>query len=344
MKIGILTGGGDCPGLNPTIRGFVLKGLDYGFEIYGIREGWKGLVKGIVEEKPLDADRVDELIYQGGTTLRSSRTNPFKDEAQLTAVKDNIRKFGFEAIVALGGEDTLGVASKLWTQHNIKTVGIPKTMDNDLSETDYTFGFDTAVGVNVECMDRLRDTARSHGRVMVLEVMGRHAGWVAFHTAIAGGADWVLLPEIPADYAAMCDHLKAAYARKGYALVVASEGTELPRAIDAPQELDAFGHVLLGERRVGETVADEIEKRTGYETRSAVTGHIQRGGAPSAFDRVLASRLGIRAAQCVKDGEFGKMVALRGTDIVTVDIEKAVGTLRVVPVELYNSVTALFNK
>ena len=343
MKIGILTGGGDCPGLNPTIRGFVMKGLDYGFEIYGVREGWKGLVQGFVEEKPMDMARVEELIYQGGTTLRSSRTNPFKDPEQLAAVKCNIRKFGFEAIVALGGEDTLGVASKLWKE-GIPTVGIPKTMDNDLSETDYTFGFDTSVGVNVEAVDRLRDTARSHGRVMVLEVMGRHAGWVAFHTGIAGGADWILLPEIEADYAAMCEHIKVAYARKGYALVVASEGTELPHSLETEQQLDAFGHVLLGERRVGETVADEIEKRTGFETRSAVTGHIQRGGPPSAFDRVLASRLGIRAAQCVYEKDYGKMVALRGTDIVTVDMEKAVGTLRTVPIELYRSVAALFNK
>lgn len=343
MKIGILTGGGDCPGLNPTIRGFVMKGLDYGFEIYGVKQGWKGLVQGLVEPQPMDVARVEELIYQGGTTLRSSRTNPFKDAEQLAAVRCNIQKFGFEAIVALGGEDTLGVASKLWKE-GIPTVGIPKTMDNDLSETDYTFGFDTSVGVNVECVDRLRDTARSHGRVMVLEVMGRHAGWVAFHTGIAGGADWILLPEIEADYAAMCEHLKVVYARKGYALVVASEGTELPHAVEAEQELDAFGHVLLGERRVGETVADEIEKRTGFETRSAVTGHIQRGGPPSAFDRVLASRLGIRAAQCVYEKDYGKMVALRGTDIVTVDIEKAVGTLRTVPVELYESVAALFNK
>jgi len=343
MKIGILTGGGDCPGLNPTIRGFVMKGLDYGFEVYGIREGWKGLVQGIVEEKQLDVARVEELIYQGGTTLRSSRTNPFKDAEQLAAVKANISKFGFEAIVALGGEDTLGVASRLWKE-GIPTVGIPKTMDNDLSETDYTFGFDTSVGVNVEAVDRLRDTARSHGRVMVLEVMGRHAGWVALHTGIAGGADWILLPEVKPDYAAMCEHLKVAYARKGYGIVVASEGTLLPDIAESEKQVDAFGHVILSDRRVGETVADEIEKRTGFETRSAVTGHIQRGGPPSAFDRVLASRLGIRAAQCVYEKDFGKMVALRGTDIVAVDIALAVGTLRTVPTELYESLTCLFSK
>ncbi len=343
MKVGVLTGGGDCPGLNPTIRGFVMKGLDYGFDIYGVREGWKGLVDGIVEEKPLDVARVEELIYQGGTTLRSSRTNPFKDADQLAAVKSNICKFGFDAIVALGGEDTLGVAAKLWKER-IPTVGIPKTMDNDLSETDYTFGFDSAVGVNVDAVDRLRDTARSHSRVIVLEVMGRHAGWVALHTGIAGGADWILLPEVPTDYDAMCRSIATAYARKGYAIVVASEGAELPDVSDTEKQLDAFGHVLLGERRVGETIADAIEKRTGFETRSAVTGHIQRGGAPSAFDRVLASRLGIRAAQCVYERDFGKMVAVRGTEIVTTEIEKAVGTLRTVPTELYESVRCLFGK
>ena len=343
MKIGILTGGGDCPGLNPAIRGFVMRGLDYGFTMHGIREGWKGLVQGIVEEKPLDVARVEEIISQGGTMLRSSRTNPYKDPAQLAAVKDNIRKFGFDAIVALGGEDTLGVASKLYKE-GIPTVGIPKTMDNDLSETDYTFGFDSAVTVDVEAVDRLRDTARSHSRIVVLEVMGRHAGWVALNAGIAGGADWILLPEMPLDLDAMTAHLKTSYARKGYGIVVASEGVELPDVADDEKKLDAFGHVILGDRNVGEFIAKEIEKRTGYETRAATTGHIQRGGAPSAFDRVLASRLGIRAAQCVYEKDWGKMVALRGTDVVPVDIDKAVGTLRTVPADLYETITTLFNK
>ncbi len=344
MKIGILTGGGDCPGLNPAIRGFVMKALDYGFEVWGIREGWKGLVQGIVEDTPLTVDRVEEIISQGGTMLRSSRTNPFKDPAQLAAVKENIQKYGFEVIVALGGEDTLGVASKLWKE-GIPTVGIPKTMDNDLSETDYTFGFDTSVGVAVDAVDRLRDTAKSHSRVMVLEVMGRHAGWVALYTGIAGGADWILLPEEKVDFEAMCAHLKATRARgKNYGIVVASEGIELPQETSGESKLDAFGHVILGERNVGEYVAAEIEKRTGFETRHAVMGHIQRGGSPSVFDRVLASRLGIRAAQCVYEQDFGKMVALHGTEIVPVDIDKAVGTLRTVPHELYETITTLFNK
>jgi 6-phosphofructokinase 1 len=345
MKIGILTGGGDCPGLNPAIRGFVMKALDYGFEVWGIREGWKGLVKGIVEEKPLTVERVEEIISQGGTMLLSSRTNPFKEAAQLAAVKENIQKYGFEVIVALGGEDTLGVASKLWKQEGIPTIGIPKTMDNDLSETDYTFGFDTSVSVAVDAVDRLRDTAKSHSRVMVLEVMGRHAGWVALYTGIAGGADWILLPEEPVDFEAMCAHLKAVRARgKNYSIVVASEGSELPSSTEEESKLDAFGHVILGERNVGETVAKEIEKRTGFETRHAVMGHIQRGGSPSVFDRVLASRLGIRAAQCVYERDFGKMVALRGNEIVPVEIDKAVGVLRTVPHELYETVRTLFNK
>jgi phosphofructokinase-like protein len=344
MKIGILTGGGDCPGLNPAIRGFVMKALDYGFEVWGIREGWKGLVEGIVEDTPLTIDRVEEILSQGGTILRSSRTNPFNAPAQLAAVKENIRRYDFDVIVALGGEDTLGVASKLWKE-GIPTVGIPKTMDNDLSETDYTFGFDTSVGVAVDAVDRLRDTAKSHSRVMVLEVMGRHAGWVALYTGIAGGADWILLPEEPVDFEAMCAHLKAIRARgKNYGIVVASEGAKLPKQAEGEQKLDAFGHEILGERNVGEHVAEAIEARTGIETRYAVMGHIQRGGSPSAFDRVLASRLGIRAAQCVYEKDFGKMVALHGTEIVPVDIEKAVGVLRTVPQELFDSVKTLFNK
>ncbi|CCW35192.1 pyrophosphate-dependent phosphofructokinase [Chthonomonas calidirosea] len=343
MKVGILTGGGDCPGLNPAIRGFVMKALDYGFAVYGIREGWKGLVNDLVDKEPLTIADVEELIDKGGTVLRSSRTNPYKDPAQLQAVKTTIQKHGFEAIVALGGEDTLGVASKLYKE-GINTVGVPKTMDNDLSETDYTFGFDSAVQVNVEALDRLRDTARSHSRVIVLEVMGRHAGWVALYTGVAGGADYILLPEVPLNVEELCTQVQRAYARKGYALVVASEGVELPEEEHKETKVDAFGHVVLGERNVGEWVAKEIEKRTGLETRSAVTGHIQRGGAPSAFDRVLASRLGVRAAQCVYERDFGKMVALHGNDIVVAPLEAAVGTLRTVPKALYDSLVPLFNK
>jgi len=344
MKIGILTGGGDCPGLNPAIRGFVLKAIDYGHEVYGIREGWKGLVKGIVDEKPLTVECVEEIISQGGTMLRTSRTNPYKDPAQTKLAHENFRKFGFDAIVALGGEDTLGVAAKLW-KDGFPTVGVPKTMDNDLSDTDYTFGFDTAVAADVEAVDRLRDTAKSHSRIIVLEVMGRHAGWVALYAAIAGGADWVLLPEEEPDLDAMCEHIKAVRARgKNYAIIVASEGAELPQFKEAEQQLDAFGHMLLGERRVGETIAKYVEEKTGFETRSAVMGHIQRGGPPTAFDRVLGTRVGIRAAQCVHEKDFGKMVAVRGTEVVPVPIDAAVGTLKVVPKELLESVRCLCSK
>jgi 6-phosphofructokinase 1 len=343
MKIGILTGGGDCPGLNPAIRGFVMQATDYGYSVYAIREGWRGLVKPIIDDTPLTINDVDEIISKGGTILRSSRTNPYKDPAQLAAVKKHIADYGFDCIAALGGEDTLGVASKLWKE-GIPTIGIPKTMDNDLSETDYTFGFDTSVGVNIEAVDRLRDTARSHMRAIVLEVMGRHAGWVALHTAVAGGADYVLLPEAPLDIDALCTQVQRAYARKKYAIVVASEGVELPDIPDSEKKVDAFGHVILADRNVGETIAKEIEKRTGIETRAAVTGHIQRGGPPSAFDRVLATRLGIRAAQCVHEKDFGKMVAIRGTEIVPASIDAATSVLKTVPNDLYATLQTLFSK
>jgi 6-phosphofructokinase 1 len=344
MKVGILTGGGDCPGLNPAIRGFVLRGLDYGFDIIGFRNGWKGLVVG--ESHPVDLDYVEDIINQGGTVLGSSRTNPFKpgNEAQLEAVLANFRKFELDALVALGGEDTLGVAHKLY-KLGLPTVGVPKTMDNDLDNTDFTFGFDSAVSVATESIDRLRDTAKSHNRVMVVEVMGRHAGWVALYAGIAGGADWILLPEVPLDIDEMCAHLVSQRARgRNYGLVVASEGTVLPHADDTEVSVDAFGHVILRERGVGEFIAKEIEARTGIETRFAVLGHIQRGGAPSVFDRVLASRLGIKAAELVKAGDFGKMSSIIGNRIVAVELERAVSQLKTVPAELYEEAKVLFTK
>lgn len=329
MKVGILTGGGDCPGLNPAIRGVVYRGLDFGFEFVGIQEGWRGLVKGIYE--PLTLETVEEIIYQGGTILGSSRTNPFKKQEDLDAVLANIKSAGFDAIVACGGEDTLGVAARLYSQHGVPTVGVPKTMDNDLNDTDFTFGFDTAASVGMEALDRLRDTARSHRRVMVLEVMGRHAGWVALYVGLAGGADWITLPEEPLDLDKMATHLNAVKARgKKYALVVASEGTEVPSESEE-KVVDAFGHVQLGERRVGEFLAKEIEKRTGWETRSAVVGHVHRGGSPTLFDRVLGMRVGVKAAELVRDKQFGQMAALVGTQVQGVDIVKATATLKTVP-------------
>jgi ATP-dependent phosphofructokinase / diphosphate-dependent phosphofructokinase len=332
MKVGILTGGGDCPGLNPAIRGVVYRGLDFGFECIGIQEGWRGLVKGNYE--PLGLKDVEEIIYQGGTMLGSSRTNPFKKEEDLQATLANIKSAGFDAIVACGGEDTLGVAARLYRDHGVPTVGVPKTMDNDLSETDFTFGFDTAASVGLEALDRLRDTARSHRRVIVLEVMGRHAGWVAWYVGLAGGADWVTIPEEPLDIEAMCAHLQAIKARgKKYGLIVASEGTEIP--MDGEEAtVDAFGHVNLSGRNVGEFLAKTIEDKIGWETRSAVVGHVHRGGSPTLFDRVLGMRVGIKAAELVRDKDFGKMAALVGTEVKGVDITKATGTLKVIPPSL----------
>ena len=340
MKVGILTGGGDCPGLNPAIRGAVYRGLDFGFSFTGILEGWRGLVDGLYE--PITLESVEEIHYQGGTILGSSRTNLFSKDEYLQAALRNIEQAGFDAIIACGGEDTLGVASKLFHQHGVPTVGVPKTMDNDLNETDFTFGFDTAAGVGMEALDRLRDTARSHRRVMVLEVMGRHAGWVAWYVGLAGGADWITLPEEALDLEAMCAHLKAVRARgKKYALVVASEGTEVA-GTEGEQEVDAFGHVMLGDRNVGDYIAKAIEERTGWQTRAAVVGHVHRGGSPTLFDRVLGMRVGIKAAELVHDRQFGQMAALKGTEVVGVPIERAVANLKTVPPELVQLVKTTF--
>lgn len=340
MKVGILTGGGDCPGLNPAIRGAVYRGADLGMQFTGIIEGWRGLVKGIYE--PLPIERVEEIIYQGGTMLGSSRTNPFKKQEDLDAVLKNIKAEGFDAIIACGGEDTLGVAARLYSEHGVPTVGVPKTMDNDLSLTDYTFGFDTAAAVGMEALDRLRDTARSHRRVMVLEVMGRHAGWVALYVGLAGGADWITLPEEKPDLDAMCAHLQKVRERgKKYGLIVASEGTEIPAA-EEEKTVDAFGHVNLGERNVGEFLAKTIQDRIGWETRSAVVGHVHRGGPPTIADRVLGMRVGMKAAELVRDKQFGKMAALQGTEIVGVSIVEATATLKTVPAELIEQVRTTF--
>lgn len=335
-----MTGGGDCPGLNAAIRAAVMRLLDYDHETVGISRGWLGLIEGLSE--PLTLERVDDIISKGGTILGSSRTNPLKKNEDLDKCLNNVKSLGLDAIVAMGGDDTLGVAVNL-QKLGTNTVGIPKTMDNDLAETDYTFGFDTAVSVAVDAVDRLRDTARSHQRVMVLEVMGRHAGWVALYTAIAGGADWALIPEVTPDLDEMCNHLVKVRARgKPYSIVVASEGIDLPQADEEGISVDAFGHVILRERGVGDFLAKEIESRTGFETRSAVLGHIQRGGSPTVFDRVLATRLGLKAAEMVNAGEFGKMSAIQANQIVSVDMERAISELKTVPIELYEEAKLLF--
>jgi 6-phosphofructokinase 1 len=326
MKIGVLTGGGDCPGINPAIRGVVFKATAFGDEVIGFEEGWKGLIEG--KARNLSIDDVDDIIGIGGTILYTSRTNPFKIEGGDKRIIENFAKFKLDALVVIGGDDTLGVALKIHQSLKLPVVGVPKTMDNDLSGTDFTFGFDTSVEVAVDALLRLRDTAKSHKRIIVLEVMGREAGWVALYTGIAGGADWTLIPEEKPDFEKMFAHLKKVYDKKGYALVVVSEGIETGEPEQA--EIDQFGHALLQKKGVCPYVADLIEKNTGISVRSAVIGHIQRGGPPTVFDRMLASRTGVKAVEMIHNGEFGKMAALSGNNIIAVPLEEVAGHLKIV--------------
>jgi 6-phosphofructokinase len=308
-----------------------MAGLDYGFEFVGLSEGWRGFVEG--NTQPLGLSEVKEIVGKGGTILGTSRTNPFKMEGAVEKCLAIYKKLKLDALVALGGEDTLGVAARFYKEHKLPVVGVPKTMDNDLSATDYTFGFDTATTIAVEAVERLRDTGRSHRRIMVLEVMGRHAGWVALFTAIASAADWVLLPERKSDIKAMCQHLKMVHDRDHVAIVVTSEAVELPGVKAEGENLDQFGHMLLKNRGLGEKVAEIVEKETGIETRSAVIGHVQRGGSPTLFDRMLGTRVGAKAAELVLQGKFGQMVALRGNEVVGVSLEEATAKLKIVPAE-----------
>jgi 6-phosphofructokinase 1 len=342
-KIGILTGGGDCPGLNPAIRGVVYASEKFGFQCVGIIDGWKGMIEGNTID--LKKEDVEYIISQGGTILGTSRTNPFKKEENVKKVLENFKLLDLYALVAIGGEDTLGVATKLYENYKLNVVGVPKTMDNDLNATDYTFGFDTAVTRAMEAAKALIDTGRSHRRVMVFEVMGRHAGWVALFTAIASAADYVCLPEKKLDPSDLIDKIKKAYARKKFALVVVSEAVEiLEEEKDAlkAQEVDQFGHVILKERGMGEKIAKFIEKNTGIETRHAVIGHMQRGGEPTLFDRILATRVGIKAAELVRDGDFGKMAALVGNEIKAVPLKDATEQLKVVDKKWFDLMDILF--
>jgi len=339
-KIGVLTGGGDCPGLNSAIRAVVVKAEEFGFEVVGIKYGWQGLIN--LDLESLNSEQVEEISSWGGTILGSSRTNPLKKEEDKKKVLENIKKLDLSCLVAIGGDDTLGVANKLH-QEGVPAIGIPKTMDNDLFHTDYTFGFDSAVSVSLDALERLRDTAKSHRRVIVFEVMGRHTGWVALFTGLAGGADWILIPEVPVDLEEMCNHLKKIRERgKLYGLVVVSEGIELPQVKEKDKEVDAFGHIILKERGVGELVAKEVEEQTGFETRFAVIGHIQRGGAPTVFDRILATRCGIKAVELIKEGKFGKMTCLQGNEITAVDLELATSEQKKVPQKLYELARTFF--
>src|SRR5438128_3392827 len=338
-RIAILTGGGDCPGLNAVIRAVTRRSLGRGYDVIGVREGWRGLTEGIFER--LGPREISGLLPRGGTILGTSRTNPYKTEA-VDAVLRNFEAEGLGALVAVGGEDTLGVAARLHAEHGFPVVGVPKTIDNDLSATDYTFGFDTAVWVATEAIDRLHTTAESHNRVMVVEVMGRHTGWIAVMSGIAGGADVILIPEQPISIDEACDDIRRRHERgKDFSIVVVSEGYELDGTRDG-DEVDEFGHVRLSERGVGAALAREIERRTGFETRVTVLGHVQRGGTPTPRDRVLATRYGLKAANLVEEQKFGRMAALRGDEIVDVALAEATAQLKTVPREWYDVARAFF--
>ena len=340
MKIGILTGGGDCPGLNPVIRAIVRKAILDGQKVVGLRYGWKGLIE--KDTMPLNVRSVSGILHKGGTILGTSRTNPYNKEDDSKKVIANFKKLGLDALIVVGGEDTLGAATKLFND-GLKIVGIPKTIDNDLNATDFTFGFDTAVNIVTECLDRLHTTAESHNRIMVVEVMGRHAGWIAAYSGIAGGADYILIPEIPIDIEEVCQSIKKRHERgKDFSIVVVAEGAFFKNENVALQEkkLDAFGHVRLG--GIGHTLGKMIEKKTEYETRVTVLGHIQRGGSPSAFDRVLGTRFGVKAYALVKNGKFGRMASLRGNQIVDVPLEEATSELKTLDMDLYDIAKIFF--
>ena len=335
MRVGMLTGGGDCPGLNAVLRAAVRKGETvYGDELIGFRDGWRGVIEADTTE--LSVERMRGTLPKGGTILGSSRTNPYKVEGGVDAVRRTLDSLAIDALIAIGGEDTLGVANKLGGD-GVRVVGVPKTIDNDLSATELTFGFDTAVQVCVDAIDRLHTTAESHDRVMVVEVMGRHAGHIAVWSGIAGGATMVLIPEVPFDIDEVCDAIRHRHETKGrYAsIVVVAEGATPKEGtlVVASGETDAFGHARLG--GIGDALAKEIEARTGYESRAVVLGHVQRGGTPTAFDRVLSTRFGVAAIDAVHDGAFGQMVALRCSEVVRVPLAEAVGELKLVSPELY---------
>ncbi len=340
MRVGVLTGGGDCPGLNAVIRAVVRRGVqEYGYDFVGFRDGWRGPLEKQTCE--LGVAQVRGILPRGGTILGSSRTNPVKVERGFERITENLTDLGVEALVAIGGEDTLGVATQL-ASAGVNVVGVPKTIDNDLSGTDFTFGFDTAVNIATEAIDRLHTTAESHHRVLVVEVMGRHAGWIALHSGIAGGANIILIPEQPFDIDKVCALVEQRFRLQYAPIIVVAEGAvpAVGTMETVTGELDAFGHVRLG--GIGDRLAAEIEGRTGKEARAVVLGHTQRGGTPTAFDRWLATRFGLHAIAAVHDGDFGKMVALRGTDIVRVDLIEGTGQLKLVDPAQYAEAEVLF--
>jgi ATP-dependent phosphofructokinase / diphosphate-dependent phosphofructokinase len=341
MRIGILTGGGDCPGLNAVIRGVVRKGISaYGDELIGFYDGWRGVLENSYE--PLTIESTRGILPRGGTILGSSRTNPYKRNGGVEQARATFASHTLDGIIAIGGEDTLGVAKRL-NDDGLRVIGVPKTIDNDLGATDVTFGFDTALHVASEAIDRLHTTAESHNRILVVEVMGRHAGWIALHSGVAGGADVILIPEIPFDIDEVCSMIRRRHERGRYfSIVVAAEGA-IPKEGTmtlTTGELDEFGHPRLG--GIGQRLEQEIEKRTGFETRATVLGHVQRGGTPTAFDRVLATRFGLAAIDAAHDGAWGMMTSLHSNEIRLVPLADAVASLRTVPVEEYKRYEVLF--
>jgi len=345
MRIGVLTGGGDCPGLNAVIRAVVQRAIkSYDFDVSGIRHGWRGLL--VDEIEPLDLSKVSGILPRGGTILGTSRTNPFQEKDGPEQIRKTMRAHSIDALVVIGGEDTLGAASKL-ARDGLPVVGVPKTIDNDVNGTDVTFGFDTALTIATEAIDRLHTTAESHDRVMVVEVMGRHAGWIALQSGIAGGADMILLPEFPVAFGEVAEAVRRRHEQgKNFSIIVVAEGARLAgddgSALQvASEKKDAFGHARLG--GVGATLAERLEEQTGFETRYTILGHIQRGGSPTAFDRVLGSRFGIAAVDLIARQGFGRMVAIRGTEIIDVPLAEAVGTLKTVGPELYEQARVFFS-
>jgi 6-phosphofructokinase 1 len=343
MRVGMLTGGGDCPGLNAVIRAATRRLIDGGAEPVGVLRGWRGMVEGLF--RPLDQEAISGILPRGGTILRTSRTNPFSEEGGLEAVRRSFEQL--DGLIAIGGEDTLGVAARLHVEHGLPVIGVPKTIDNDLAATDQTFGFDTAVSIATDAIDRLHTTAESHDRVMVVEVMGRHAGWLAVASGLAGGADVVLIPEFPVTVERCADLVRQRHARgKDFSIIVVSEGWPLTREEGAEElstptgQRDAFGHVRLG--GVGQRLADALEELTGYETRVTTLGHLQRGGTPTAYDRVLATRYGLLAGELALEQRFGLMTSLRGMDVVAAPLDEAVKELRTVPRSYYALAEAFF--
>src|SRR3954462_619825 len=340
MRVGVLTGGGDCPGLNAVIRAVVRKGIEvHGWDFVGFRNGWNGPLTG--DSRPLGLNDVEDILTRGGTILGSSRTNPYKVDGGVDKIREVLAAEGVDALIAIGGEDTLGVAKRL-TDDGIGVVGVPKTIDNDLGATDYTFGFDTAVSIATEAIDRLHTTAESHHRALVVEVMGRHAGWIALHSGLAGGVSVILVPERHFNVDQVVSWVERRFEKEFAPIIVVAEGA-LPEGGEEKLltgEKDAFGHVRLG--GIGTWLADEIAHRTGKESRAVVLGHVQRGGTPTAYDRVLATRFGLHAVDAVADGDFGVMVALKGTDIVRVKLSEATAELKTVPVERYQEAEVFF--